>query len=117
MDLYYEIGYGLFNDTKMSPQLYSSPSFGVEIMKKREKLIFFFQMIKLCCKVVSINNFQPQSYSSKCLEGNREQISKSVHIYAFYIDFSTSSRYGAMFQALYVRKYCLGLYLGNSNLL
>jgi len=31
-------------------------------------------MITLCCKVVPINNFQRQSCSSNCLEGNRENI-------------------------------------------
>jgi len=30
-------------------------------------------MIKLCCKDVSINNFQWQSCSYKCLVGNREK--------------------------------------------
>jgi len=56
------------NDNKMRPS----------------NLNLHFQIIKLCYKVVSINNFLRQSCSSKCLEGNRENISKSLYIYPMY---------------------------------
>jgi len=46
--------------------------FGGRNMKKGKKTDFHIQMIKLCYKVVPIYNFQQQSCSSKCLEGNRE---------------------------------------------
>jgi len=74
MDGYWETGYGLSNDTKMShPNFTPSPSFGVNNGIKYEiNWILHFQLIKHCGKVVPINNFQRQSNSSKCLESNRE---------------------------------------------
>jgi len=41
-------------------------------------LIFLFQMIQICCNVVPINNFQRQSCSFECLEGNRENVFENV---------------------------------------
>jgi len=74
---------------------------GAENVKKAKNRLVYFQMIKLGCKVVLINNFQRPSYSSKYLEGNHEKFSKSINIYAFY-DFSAlTPRYGAMSQALH----------------
>jgi len=51
------------------------------LQKNAKNLIFHFQMIKLLCKVVSINNIERQSCLSKCLEGNRD---KMLEIDAFY---------------------------------
>jgi len=48
----------------------------------------------------SLLNLQQQSCSFKCLEVNREQISKLMHAYN---DFSARPRYGAMFEALCFR--------------
>jgi len=53
-------------------------------------------MTKLCCKIVSINNFQRQSCSSKYLQDNQEKI---YGIDAFYKDLGAPSRYGVMFQS------------------
>jgi len=41
-------------------------------------------MIKLCCKLFPINNFQRHNCSFRCLEGNRKISSKSMHIYDVY---------------------------------
>jgi len=61
-------------------------------------------MIKLCCKVVPINNFQRQSSSSKCFEGNREQCSK---FYPFHDDLSASL---AMALCSNFRNWCIDLH-------
>jgi len=81
MKKYYEIGYGLFNNTKMSPQASPSPSFETENIKNR----FPLSNDKLdLLQVVPINNFQRQSCSSKWLEGNRE-IFFEIDAYRLYL--------------------------------
>jgi len=42
----------------------------------------------------------------------QHRITKSMHIYAFYYDFSARPRYGAMLQVLYFRNGCIGLHVG-----
>jgi len=72
MDMYYEIGYGFSIDTKISLSNFTLPLiFEVENVKNAKNQIFLFQMITLCYKVVSINNFQRQSCSSRYLEWNQ----------------------------------------------
>jgi len=56
--------------TQLQPLI--PPHFGVDNVKNAKNRIFHYQMIKLCGKVVPINKFQPQSWSSKCLKSNRK---------------------------------------------
>jgi len=69
--------------------------FGME-SKKHElisnELNFHFQMIRLCCEVSVINNFQGKSCSVTCLIGRLtvKTFSDSMHICAFYNGFSAS---------------------------
>jgi len=44
------------------------------------------------------------SCQCKCLEGNREKVSKSMRIFAFYNDFSAHPRYGAVSSKRYISK-------------
>jgi len=51
-----------------------SPRLGVESVKHAKNGIFHFQIIKPCCKNVANNNIQRQLCTTKCLEGNFENI-------------------------------------------
>ena len=61
---------------KSAPQLDPFPPiWGFENMKKNAKNGFYhFQMIKLCCEVFLIENFQRQSCLHICLEDISETI-------------------------------------------
>jgi len=60
---------------KWAPNFTPSPHRGgVETWKNSKNRIFHFPIIKPCCKVVLINNFQRQSCSLKSLEGYRENV-------------------------------------------
>jgi len=88
IDRYKEIGRGLSNDTKISPQFHPIWS---ETAKNRT---FKFQMIKLCCKVIPINNFQRWSCASNWLESNRSNILKIDKYFRFLQRFQCTPRYG-----------------------
>jgi len=63
--------------TKLAPQLDSLPLFGGQKHEKIEKnRIFHFQIIKRCCEVSPIINFQWQNCSRTFLEDNCENVSK-----------------------------------------
>jgi len=87
------------------PNFTLSPNLGSKTQINAKNRILHFQMIKLCYKVVSINNyFKQQSCLSKCLEGDREHFLEIISYlaYAFYNDFNAPlAHYDAMFQALY----------------
>jgi len=68
---YSEIGYGLSNDTKMSPQHSPLPPHLWCRKREKAKIGLLLSNDKLCYKVVPNNNLQRQSCSSKCLEGIR----------------------------------------------
>ena len=74
---------------KTDPNLTPSPHLGGRKHEKNAKNGFYhFQMIKLCGEVFPIKNFQRQSCLHICLEDISEKISKSMHNYTFYTDFS-----------------------------
>jgi len=98
------------SDIKIEPPTSPSPHLEVESVKNANRILHF-QMITLSCKVFfPINNFQRQSCSSKCLEGNRENIFEATHKYVL-LRFPCTPRYGAMFQTLYFRNGCIGLHV------
>jgi len=76
--------FGKFLCFLMTPKLASKlepfPMFWVKNMKKsRKNCIFHFQMIKHCCEVFPINNFEWQKFSCIiCLEDKCEQALKSM---------------------------------------
>ena len=75
------------------PNLTPSPHLGGRKHEKNAKNGFYhFQMIKLCCEVFPIKNFQRQSCLHICLEDISKKLSKSVHNYTFYTDFSAPPR-------------------------
>jgi len=59
-------------------------------------------MKALCCNVVQINNVQQLSCSSECLEGNRENISKSMHIYTVIITITMHAYAIALYSKRYI---------------
>jgi len=84
--MYMEIGFPM--TLILSPNFTPFPSSVLHVEQIAKNRIFDFQMIKLCCKVVPISNFNWKSCTSKCLEGTCVKLSKSMHSYAFYNDFS-----------------------------
>jgi len=54
MDRYCEIWYEFSKHTKLSLQLHPFPSFGGRNREETKKSVFYFQIIKLCCKAVLI---------------------------------------------------------------
>jgi len=83
--------------------------------KNFKHLSFRFQIIKLCCKDVLINNFQRQSCWSNCFEGNRENI---FEIEAYFTLFQCNPSLWHYVQVLYFRNGWIdlnGLIIQQSN--
>jgi len=86
-----EIGKGLSSKIakpKLAPDCLFSPhwEFKNMIMNAKNRIVRF-QIIKLCCKVVHINNFKRQSCSGICLEKTLKMFAKLLIVYAFFNDF------------------------------